>query len=84
MIGIGPCHVGEIPDQLARLKRADITLQQLTVEAALRRDRGTACVTALRDPPTATVLEGTVDKIHGNRMAEPPRFQRPARSPLTT
>ena len=59
--GVHPCHVGELPHQLAALNRSNIAVQDLAVQAALNRDREAAFHAVALDPLTAAVLP--LDKI---------------------
>jgi alpha-galactosidase len=59
--GINPCHVGELPPQLAALNRTNINVQSLIVEAALNRDREAAYHAVMVDPLTSALL--TLDQI---------------------
>ncbi len=54
--GITPCHVGELPQQLAALNRTNINPQILTIEAALKGDREGVCHAAMLDPHTSAEL----------------------------
>ncbi|MFQ6134158.1 MAG: alpha-galactosidase [Armatimonadota bacterium] len=53
--GINPCHVGELPPQLAALNAANVAVQELTVWAVLERDLHPAYQACLLDPLTASV-----------------------------
>ncbi len=59
--GVHPCHVGEIPHQLAALNRSNIAVHDLAVRAAIDRDREAAFHAVALDPLTAAVL--SLDKI---------------------
>lgn len=63
--GIQPTHVGPLPEPVAATLRQHITVQELTVEAALTGDRQIALQAFLQDPQIASVLtpEGTVDLL---------------------
>src|SRR5262245_52781989 len=54
--GVHPCHVGDLPPQLAALNRSNIAVQELTVKAALERDREAVYQAVALDPLTAAVL----------------------------
>lgn len=54
--GVFASHVGSLPPQLAALDRHAIALQELTVEAALRRDRDLVYQAAMMDPQVSSVL----------------------------
>lgn len=60
--GIHPCTVGELPPQLAGLNHSHVTVQQLTVEGFLERDRTKIHQAVKLDPLTAAVC--TLDEIH--------------------
>ncbi len=60
--GVHPCHVGEIPPQLAALNCSNIGMQQLTVKAALTHERAAIYQAALLDPHTSAEL--TIEEIH--------------------
>jgi len=52
--GVRPCHVGELPPQLAALNMSNIAVQRLTVEAVLERSREKAYHAVALDPLSAT------------------------------
>ncbi len=54
--GIQPCHVGELPPQLAGLLRNIVSVQELTVEAFFSRKRDHIYHAALLDSHTAAEL----------------------------
>lgn len=54
--GIHPCHVGDLPPQLAALNRTNINVQELAVKAALERDPEAAYHAVQVDPLTAAVV----------------------------
>lgn len=54
--GVTPCHVGELPEQLAALNRTSINTQLLTVEAAITGKRERIYQAAMLDPHTAAEL----------------------------
>ena len=54
--GIHPVHVGRLPEPVAVTLRQHITVQELTVEAALTGDRHSALQAFLQDPQIASVL----------------------------
>jgi alpha-galactosidase len=60
--GIQPCHVGELPPQLAGLLRSIVSVHELTVEAFFSRRRDHIYQAALLDAHTAAEL--TVDDIY--------------------
>ncbi len=55
--GIQPVQIGPIPPQLAALMHTNITVQSLTVEAALTRKRQHIYHAAMLDPHTAAELD---------------------------
>lgn len=59
--GILPCHVGDLPPQLAALDRGNIAVQELAVKAVLEKDREAAFHACALDPLTAAILP--LDKI---------------------
>jgi alpha-galactosidase len=59
--GVQPCHVGELPAQLAALNRSHIGVHQLAVEAALTGNRDALYQAVMLDPHTASVL--SLDEI---------------------
>lgn len=63
--GIQPIHVGSLPEPVAATLRQHITVQELTVEAALTGDRQIALQAFLQDPQIASVLtpEETVNLL---------------------
>jgi alpha-galactosidase len=54
--GVTPCHVGVLPVQLAALNMSNISVQLLTVEAAVTRKKDTVYQAAMLDPHTAAEL----------------------------
>jgi alpha-galactosidase len=54
--GIRPINVGPLPEPIAATLRQHITVQELTVDAALSGDRGIALQVFLQDPQIASVL----------------------------
>ncbi|MFO7916996.1 MAG: alpha-glucosidase/alpha-galactosidase [Anaerolineae bacterium] len=60
-LGIHPCHVGDLPPQLAGLNRSNISVQELAVKAALKGDRAALFQAVALDPLTASTL--SLDKI---------------------
>ena len=59
--GVQPCHVGDLPEQLAAMNRTNINVQILTVDAALEKKRDLVYQAAMMDPHTAAEL--TLDQI---------------------
>jgi len=54
--GIHPCYVGNLPPQCAALNRTNINVQELTVKAALERDRTAALQAIMFDPLASATL----------------------------
>ena len=54
--GIQPIRIGRIPTQLAGVIRSNVTVQELTVEAALTGRRDAIYQAALLDPHTSAEL----------------------------
>lgn len=59
--GIHPCHVGELPLQLAAMNMTNINTQLLTIEAARTHSLDTLYQAAMMDPHTASEL--SIDDI---------------------
>ncbi len=59
--GIHPCYIGELPTQCAALNRTNINVQELTVKAALEKDKGAVMHAVMLDPLTSSLL--TLDEI---------------------
>ncbi|RCW61085.1 alpha-glucosidase/alpha-galactosidase [Halanaerobium sp. ST460_2HS_T2] len=59
--GISPCHVGELPEQLAALNRTNINVHLMTIKAALEKKKKYIYQAAMLDPHTASEL--TIDEI---------------------
>ena len=59
--GIHPCHVGDLPPQLAALNRANVSVQELTVRGIVEKDKNKIFQAILLDPLTDAVL--TIDEI---------------------
>ncbi len=55
-MGVHPCHVGDLPAQLAALNRSNVAVQELAVEAFLTRNRKAAFQAVAVDPLTAALL----------------------------
>jgi alpha-galactosidase len=53
--GIKPCPFGPLPEQLAALNRAHMSVHELVVQALLERDREKARLALMLDPLTAAV-----------------------------
>jgi alpha-galactosidase len=60
--GIQPTMVGSLPPQCAALNRSNINVQELTVYAALQRDRDVVYQAIALDPLTGALL--TLEQIH--------------------
>lgn len=54
--GIRPCHVGKLPVQLAAMNQTNINVQELTLAAAVTKDRSYIYQAAMMDPHTAAEL----------------------------
>jgi len=59
--GIHPCYVGDLPPQCAALNRTNINVQELTVKAAIEKDKTLVFQAMLLDPLTSSIL--TIDEI---------------------
>ena len=59
--GITPCHVGDLPLQLAAMNSSNIYPQLLTIEAAVTKKKEYIYQAALTEPHTAAEL--SVDDI---------------------
>ncbi len=59
--GVTPCHIGELPEQLAALNRSNINVQLLTIEAALTLKKEYIYYAAMTDPHTSAEL--SIDDI---------------------
>ena len=59
--GLQPTHIGNLPPQLAAICRTNVNVQDLTVEAALTKQREYIYQAVMMDPHTAATL--TLDKI---------------------
>jgi alpha-galactosidase len=59
--GVQGCFVGALPGQCAALNQTNVTVQELTIEAALTRRRDAVYHAAMLDPRTASEL--TLDEI---------------------
>lgn len=71
--GIQPVHFGALPEQLAGLNRAHITVHTLMCEALLKRDREAARYALLLDPLTAAVCSPAEISAMFNEMWEAQR-----------
>lgn len=54
--GVHPCHIGDLPPQLAALNRSNIHVQELAVKAALKENPEAAIQAVALDPLTASLL----------------------------
>jgi alpha-galactosidase len=54
--GVHPCHVGDLPAQLAGINRTNIAVQELAVQAAMRKSKTAAFQAVALDPLTSAVL----------------------------
>ncbi len=54
--GVRPCQTGALPTACAALNRTNVNVQELAVEAVLRRDREAAFHAVALDPLTAAVV----------------------------
>lgn len=59
--GIHPCHVGDLPAQLAALNRTNINVHLLTIEAFVTKKKDNIYHAALLDPHTSAEL--SIDDI---------------------
>ena len=59
--GVNPCHIGELPPQLAAMNMTNINVQLLTIEAAVTKKRAHIYHAAMLDPHTASEL--SIDDI---------------------
>ncbi len=59
--GIHPCHVGNLPEQLAAMNRTNINPQLLTIKAAVTKDINDIYMAAMLEPHTAAEL--SIDDI---------------------
>ena len=59
--GIHPCHVGELPPQLAALNQSNINVQEMAVRGIVEKDKNKILQAVLLDPLTSAVL--TIDEI---------------------
>lgn len=59
--GITPCHVGNLPTQLAAMNSMNVNVQLLTIEAAVTKQKEKIYQAAMMDPHTASEL--SVDDI---------------------
>lgn len=55
-LGVHPCHVGNLPPQLAALNRTNINVQEMAVRAALDHDRAALYQAVALDPLASSKL----------------------------
>ncbi len=55
--GVHPCHVGELPPQLASINRVSVNVQELTVRAVLEGRREYVYHAAMLDPLVSALLD---------------------------
>src|SRR5579883_1257820 len=73
--GIRPLHTGPLPEALAAHLRLHLSVQRLTMEAALSGDRNTAFQALQLDPATAAVLEpGQIGRLLDELLAANARY----------
>ncbi|HEY66196.1 MAG TPA: alpha-glucosidase/alpha-galactosidase [Caldilineae bacterium] len=78
--GIRPCHVGDLPAQLAALNRCMINVQELAVQGALTGDREAIVHAVMLDPLTAAVctlpqIRAMVDEMFEAQQEWLPQFR---------
>jgi alpha-galactosidase len=54
--GLHPCHVGDLPAQLAAINRTNVNVQELAVQSFLERDRDAAFQACALDPLAAATV----------------------------
>ena len=54
--GVHPCHVGDLPPQLAALNRTSVNVHELAVRGIVEKDRTKILQAILLDPLTGAVL----------------------------
>jgi len=76
--GVQPVHFGKLPEQLAGLNRAHISVHELVVEALLERDRQKAKYALMLDPLTAAVCSlDEIDRLFEEMWAAEREFLLP-------
>lgn len=80
-LGVHPCHVGDLPAQLAGLNRSNVTVQELAVQAALEGDHEALYQAVALDPLTSSMLSlgeirKMVDEMTEALLPWMPQFQR--------
>lgn len=78
-LGIHPCHVGDLPPQLAALNRSNVAVQELAAKAGLEGDRRAAVQAVCLDPLTSALLmpaeiEKMVDELFAAEAEWLPQF----------
>ena len=78
-LGVHPCHVGELPPQLAALNEANVRSQALAVKAGLEGDREALRQAIMLDPLTAALvplhdIRAMVDEMLQAQMQWLPQF----------
>jgi alpha-galactosidase len=58
--GIHPCHVGDLPAQLAALNVTEVNVHELAVKGIMEKDKNKIFQAILLDPLTGAVL--TIDE----------------------
>ncbi|MCX7016371.1 MAG: alpha-galactosidase [Candidatus Sumerlaeota bacterium] len=68
--GLQPCHVGELPPQLAALNRQCVSVQELAVRGVVERNRDHLCQALMMDPNTSwRVKLADVRKLVDKRLS---------------
>ena len=80
-LGVHPCHVGDLPPQLAAMNRSNIAVEELSVKAALEGDREALYQAVALDPLTSTLLslaeiESMVDEMVEGLSPWMPQFRK--------
>jgi alpha-galactosidase len=58
--GVHPCHVGDLPPQLAALNQVNISAEELAVQGIVEKDKTKIFYALLLDPLTSAKL--TIDE----------------------
>jgi Alpha-galactosidases/6-phospho-beta-glucosidases, family 4 of glycosyl hydrolases len=61
-MGIHPCHIGELPEQLAALNRSNINVHIMMAKAAIEKKKELIYQAVMLDPLTGALLN--LDQIH--------------------
>jgi len=82
--GIKPIHVGRLPDPIASTLSNHVTVQELTVKAALTGDRHTALQAFLQDPQVSSKLtpeetKKLLEELINEHIRYLPKFSDPTR-----